>query len=105
MSVATPPLDSGTGPLDEGPPSRPRRWRRRLSHVGQDPEDAAEAVADGSMPRERFVVIHRDARLSDAERRQLIDALTRWDATTTVLRTAATMTAENTGVATTISYL
>jgi hypothetical protein len=41
----------------------------------QDADDAAEAVADGSMPPDRYVMLHPDARSSDAERRQLIDAL------------------------------
>lgn len=40
-----------------------------------DADDAAEAVADGSMPPERYVMLHPDARLTDAERRQLIDTL------------------------------
>lgn len=42
---------------------------------GQDAADAADAVADGSMPPDRYVMLHADARLSDAERRQLVDAL------------------------------
>jgi hypothetical protein len=37
--------------------------------------DAAEAVADGSMPPTRYVLVHPDARLSEAERRLLADAL------------------------------
>jgi Haem-binding domain len=42
---------------------------------GDDADDAADAVADGSMPPTRFVMVHPDARLSDAERRLLVDAL------------------------------
>lgn len=41
----------------------------------QDADDAADAVADGSMPPDRYVMLHPDARLSDADRRQLIAAL------------------------------
>ena len=38
-------------------------------------DDAAEAVADGSMPPSQYTLVHRDAQLSDDERRELIDAL------------------------------
>ena len=41
-----------------------------------DADDAAEAVADGSMPLSRYTLLHPDADLSDDERRILIDALT-----------------------------
>jgi hypothetical protein len=37
--------------------------------------DAAEAIAEGSMPPRRYTLLHRDADLSDAEARELIDAL------------------------------
>ena len=40
-----------------------------------DAHDAAEAVEDGSMPPDRYVRLHSDARLSPAERQALIDAL------------------------------
>jgi Haem-binding domain len=42
---------------------------------GGEADDAAETVADGSMPPTRYVLVHPDARLSDAERRLLADAL------------------------------
>jgi hypothetical protein len=42
---------------------------------GGEASDAAEAVADGSMPPTRHVLVHPDARLSEAERRLLADAL------------------------------
>ena len=42
-------------------------------------DDAAGAVADGSMPPRRYVLVHPDARLSDAERRVLADALEAMD--------------------------
>jgi Haem-binding domain len=42
---------------------------------GGEADDAAETVADGSMPPTRYVLVHPDARLSDAERRLLTDAL------------------------------
>lgn len=41
----------------------------------QDADDTADAVADGFMPPDRYVMLHPDARLSDAERRQLIAVL------------------------------
>lgn len=42
-------------------------------------DDAADAVADGSMPPRRYVLVHPDAGLSDAERRVLMDALAAMD--------------------------
>jgi Haem-binding domain len=42
---------------------------------GGDARDAAEAIADGSMPPRRYLLVHPDAALSDAERRLLVDAL------------------------------
>ena len=38
-------------------------------------DDAAEAVADGSMPPSRYTVVHRDARLSPSEIEELIAGL------------------------------
>lgn len=38
-------------------------------------DDAAEAVADASMPPRRYVLVHPDAALSAAERELLADAL------------------------------
>ena len=38
-------------------------------------DDAAEAVAEGSMPPRRYTLVHPDANLDDAERQVLIDAL------------------------------
>lgn len=43
-------------------------------------DDAAEAVADGSMPPRRYTVVHPDAALSEDERRALIAALEEMDA-------------------------
>lgn len=40
-----------------------------------DADDAAEAIADGSMPPSRYTLLHPGARLSDAERQLLIEAL------------------------------
>jgi Haem-binding domain len=40
-----------------------------------DARDAAEAIADGSMPPRRYLLVHPDAALSDAERQLLVDAL------------------------------
>lgn len=40
-----------------------------------DTDDAAEVVADRSMPPSRYVLLHPEARLSDAERRELLAAL------------------------------
>ena len=42
-------------------------------------DDAAEAIAEGSMPPRRYVLVHPDARLSDAERQVLADALEAMD--------------------------
>ena len=38
-------------------------------------DGAAEAVAEGSMPPRRYLLVHPDAALSDAERQVLVDAL------------------------------
>jgi hypothetical protein len=38
-------------------------------------DDAADAVADATMPPRRYVLAHPDAALSDAERQILVDAL------------------------------
>jgi Haem-binding domain len=42
-------------------------------------DHAAEAVAEGSMPPRRYVLVHPDARLSEAERQVLADALAAMD--------------------------
>jgi Haem-binding domain len=42
-------------------------------------DDAAEAVADGSMPPRRYVLVHPDAALSEAERQVLVAALEAMD--------------------------
>ena len=42
-------------------------------------DDAADAVADATMPPRRFVLAHPDAALSDAERQVLVDALEAMD--------------------------
>ena len=42
-------------------------------------DDAAEAVADGSMPPRRYLLVHPDAALSDAERQLLVQALEEMD--------------------------
>jgi Haem-binding domain len=42
-------------------------------------DDAADAVADGSMPPRRYLLAHPDAALSGAERQVLIDALQAMD--------------------------
>jgi hypothetical protein len=38
-------------------------------------DDAAEAVADGSMPPRRYLLVHPDAALGEADRQLLVDAL------------------------------
>jgi hypothetical protein len=38
-------------------------------------DDAADAVAEASMPPRRYVLVHPDAALSEAERQVLVDAL------------------------------
>ena len=42
-------------------------------------DDAAEAVADGSMPPRRYVLVHPDAALSEEERQVLVAALEAMD--------------------------
>ena len=42
-------------------------------------DDAAEAVADGSMPPRRYVLVHPDAALSAGERQALVAALEAMD--------------------------
>jgi hypothetical protein len=42
-------------------------------------DDAAEAIADGSMPPSRYTMLHSDADLSDEEQQELIDALEQMD--------------------------
>ncbi len=43
-------------------------------------DDAAEAVADGSMPPDRYTLVHPDARLTEDEEQLLIAALEAMDA-------------------------
>jgi hypothetical protein len=38
-------------------------------------DDAIETILDGSMPPDRYTIIHRGARLSDEEAQRLVDAL------------------------------
>ena len=42
-------------------------------------DDAAEVVADGEMPPRRYLLVHPDAALDDAERQVLIQALEAMD--------------------------
>jgi hypothetical protein len=42
-------------------------------------DDAADAVAEASMPPRRYVLVHPDAALSQAERQVLVDALEAMD--------------------------
>jgi hypothetical protein len=42
-------------------------------------DDAAEAIAEGSMPPRRYVLAHPDAALSEAERQVLVEALEAMD--------------------------
>jgi hypothetical protein len=42
---------------------------------GGDARDAADAIVEGSMPPRRYLPLHADARLSDADRQLLVDAL------------------------------
>jgi hypothetical protein len=44
-----------------------------------DADNAAEAVADGSMPPRRYVLVHPDAALSEEERQVLVAALEAMD--------------------------
>jgi Haem-binding domain len=61
---------------------RNERARRRSGEWDEDDgeaDDAADAVADGSMPPRRYVLVHPDAALSGAERQVLVDALEAMD--------------------------
>jgi hypothetical protein len=42
-------------------------------------DDAADAVAEGSMPPRRYVFVHPDTALDEAERQVLVDALEAMD--------------------------
>jgi Haem-binding domain len=42
---------------------------------GGDARDAAETIVEGSMPPRRYLPLHADARLSEDERRLLVEAL------------------------------
>jgi heme-binding protein len=42
---------------------------------GGDARDAAETIAEASMPPRRYLLLHPDANLTDAERRLLVEAL------------------------------
>jgi hypothetical protein len=42
-----------------------------------DADDAIEMIDEGKMPLDRYLLIHRDARLSESERDTLIAALER----------------------------
>jgi hypothetical protein len=42
-------------------------------------DDAADTVAEASMPPRRYVLVHPDAALSEAERQVLVDALEAMD--------------------------
>ena len=54
------------------------RGRDELNFSDWDPgeaDDAIEVIEEGSMPPDRYVLIHRDARLSARERSTLVRAL------------------------------
>ena len=57
------------------------RDRLNFSEWGEDSDvrDAAETVAEGSMPPRRYTMLHSGGHLSDAERRVLIAALETMD--------------------------
>ena len=42
---------------------------------GQEADEAAEAVREGSMPPDIYILLHPDARLSESDRQALIDGL------------------------------
>ncbi len=48
-------------------------------HEAGEVDDAAEVIADGSMPPDSYTLIHRDAALTDAEADQLAAALATLD--------------------------
>lgn len=53
------------------------KGREELNFSEEDPDydDALEAVEDGNMPLQQYVLLHPDARLSESERQTLADAL------------------------------
>lgn len=54
------------------------RDEMNFSDWGEDAdeaEDAIEMIEEGAMPPDRYTIVHRDARLSDAEGRVLVEAL------------------------------
>ena len=57
------------------------RDKLNFSEWGEDidADDAAEAVAEGSMPPTPYTLLHPSARLTDAERRALVAALEAMD--------------------------
>ena len=55
------------------------RGELNFSEWDGDADDAAEAIAEGSMPPARYAALHPAARLSDAEERDLIAALVAMD--------------------------
>jgi Haem-binding domain len=57
----------------------PRRRSGEWDEDDGEADDAADAVADGSMPPRRYVLVHPDAALSGAERQVLVDALEAMD--------------------------
>ena len=68
--------------LDGDPRRRAGPRGAQLLHLGQDDgeaDDAAEEVADAEMPPRRYLLVHPDAALSDAERQVLVEALEAMD--------------------------
>jgi Haem-binding domain len=67
---------------DKNPRRRAGPRRAQLLHWDEDDgeaDDAADAVAEGSMPPRRYVPVHPDAALDEAERQVLVDALEAMD--------------------------
>jgi hypothetical protein len=58
------------------------RHELNFSHWDEDAgeaDDAIEVIVEGSMPPNRYTMLHRDARLSDEEAQVLVDALRSMD--------------------------
>ncbi|MCB9664468.1 MAG: heme-binding domain-containing protein [Alphaproteobacteria bacterium] len=46
-----------------------------VAHLGEEAHEAGEVVAEGEMPPAYYTALHPEARLTDAEKRALIDGL------------------------------
>lgn len=72
------PIYSYVAPMSWMVRSDVERGRDEFNFSEWDPreaDDAVEVIQEGSMPLDRYVLVHRDAQLSDSERLTLLEAL------------------------------